>query len=131
MNNINMYNKHLQRYVNHYTECYVKWQKRSIAANDYDTELNKQFLKEARNSRPVIRSGRKFDKIIFRNSVMAFVAKANGIHKGIQYKLGDVFKSATRSQPAKHVRGSIFMDSYDEWNTWTGPGYMHQLKGGK
>jgi len=131
MNNIDMYNKHLKRYTNHYTECYVKWQKRSIDANDYDAKLNKQFLKEALDSRPIVRPGRKFDKIVFRNSVMAFVAKANGVHKGIQYKLGDVFKSATRSQPAKHVRGSIFMKDYDEWNTWTGPGYMHQLKGGK
>ena len=120
MNNVEMYKQHLDRYVNHYITCYVKWSR--------DTEY---ATTKAIENPPIVRPGRKFDKIAFQNSVMAFVAKANGVHKGIQYKLGDVFKSATRSQPAKHVRGSIFMDSYNDWNTWTGPGYMHQLKGGK
>ena len=120
MNNQNMYQEHLLRYTNHYTECYLKWHSRTEYANE-----------KVEDNPPVVRPGRKFDKIVFQNSVMAFVAKSNGIHKGIQYKMGDVFKSATRSQPAKHVRGSIFAESYDEWNSWTGPGYMFQLKGDK
>ena len=120
MNNLDNYKNHLTRYTDHYTSCYIKWSR--------DTEY---ATKKAEENPPTVRPGRKFDKIVFQNSIMAFVAKANGIHKGIPYKMGDVFKSATRSQPAKHVRGSIFSESYDNWNTWTGPGYMYQLKGDK
>ena len=120
MNNLDMYNKHLKRYTEHYTTSYLNWHNKTEYANQ-----------KAEENPPIVRRGRKFDKIVYQNSVMAFVAKANGVHKGIQYKMGDVFRSATRNQPAKHVRGSIFAESYDEWNSWTGPGYMFQLKGDK
>ena len=113
MNNAQMYRENLQRYMDHYTTCYMNWSK----------NFPNREVKEA-----IVYPGRKFDRIVFQNSTMAFVAKANGTHKGIDYKLGDVFKSATRKQPAKHVRGSIFDKSYDKWNTWTGPAYMHQME---
>ena len=70
-----------------------------------------------------IKPGRKFDKVIHDNSVWGFVAKKNGVHKGITYFVGDVFKAATWRAPAKHVRGSIFSDGTD-WYSWTGPNYL-------
>jgi hypothetical protein len=69
-----------------------------------------------------INQGRKFLKIIRNNSVWGFVAKTDGMLKGIPYFVGDVFKAAGWSAPAKHVRGSIF-DSNQDWFQWTGPNY--------
>ena len=70
-----------------------------------------------------VKSGSKFDKVIHGNSVWGFVAKKNGVHKGIPYFVGDVFKPAGWRAPAKHVRGSIFSDGTD-WYSWTGPNYL-------
>ena len=46
-----------------------------------------------------IRSGRKFDKVVSNGSVWGFVAKTNGVLKGIPYFVGDVFKPAGWSAP--------------------------------
>ena len=70
-----------------------------------------------------IRSGRKFDKVVSNGSVWGFVAKTNGVLKGIPYFVGDVFKAAGWRAPAKHVRGSIF-SSETNWFSWTGPNYL-------
>ena len=70
-----------------------------------------------------IRSGRKFDKITSNGSVWGFVAKTNGVLKGIPYFVGDVFKPAGWRAPAKHVRGSIFSNETN-WFSWTGPNYI-------
>ena len=70
-----------------------------------------------------IKPGRKFDKVIHDNSVWGFVAKTDGMLKGIPYFVGDVFKAAGWRAPAKHVRGSIF-DGSVSWYSWTGPNYL-------
>ena len=70
-----------------------------------------------------VKSGRKFDKVLHGNSVWGFVAKKNGVHKGITYFVGDVFKAASWRGPAKHVRGSIY-DKKQTWFHWTGPRYL-------
>ena len=70
-----------------------------------------------------LKPGRKFIKVISGTSVWGFVAKKGGVHKGLPMKTGDVFKAASWSSPAKHVRGSIFSDSTD-WFKWTGPNYL-------
>ena len=70
-----------------------------------------------------VKSGKKYDKVITKGSVWGFIAKEDGLLKGIPHKKGDVFKAAGWRAPAKHVRGSIFSDSTD-WYTWTGPNYM-------
>ena len=70
-----------------------------------------------------VKPGRKFDKIIMDNSVWGFVAKKDGVLKGIPYFVGDVFKAASWRGPAKHVRGSIF-DTNTDWFAWTGPNYL-------
>tara|TARA_R100000458_G_scaffold45487_1_gene43754 strand:+ start:633 stop:1001 length:369 start_codon:yes stop_codon:yes gene_type:complete len=70
-----------------------------------------------------IKPGRKFDRIMDGSSAWGFVAKVEGEHKGLPYKVGDVFKPATWRQPAKHVRGNIF--NYEKnWFRWTGPHYL-------
>ena len=70
-----------------------------------------------------MKSGRKFDKVIHGTSVWGFVAKTDGMLKGIPYFVGDVFKAASWSAPAKHVRGSIFATEQN-WFAWTGPNYL-------
>ena len=70
-----------------------------------------------------VRSGRKFDKVVSNGSVWGFVAKTNGVLKGIPYFVGDVFKAAGWRAPAKHVRGSIFSNETN-WFSWTGPNYI-------
>ena len=70
-----------------------------------------------------VRSGRKFDKVVTNGSVWGFVAKTDGVLKGIPYFVGDVFKAAGWRAPAKHVRGSIF-SSKTNWYSWTGPNYL-------
>ena len=70
-----------------------------------------------------MKSGRKFDKVIHGTSVWGFVAKTDGMLKGIPYFVGDVFKAASWAAPAKHVRGSIFATEQN-WFQWTGPNYL-------
>ena len=70
-----------------------------------------------------IKPGRKFDKVIENNRVWGFVAKTDGVLKGVAYNVGDVFKAAGWSAPAKWARGSIF-DTNKNWYSWTGPNYL-------
>ena len=70
-----------------------------------------------------VRSGRKFDKVVTNGSVWGFIAKTDGVLKGIPYFVGDVFKAAGWRAPAKHVRGSIFSNETN-WFSWTGPNYI-------
>ena len=93
--------------------------------NDLDEpskSIRLKMIDEFNNSIEV-RSGRKFDKVVSNGSVWGFVAKTNGVLKGIPYFVGDVFKAAGWRAPAKHVRGSIF-SSETNWFSWTGPRYL-------
>ena len=69
-----------------------------------------------------IKPGRKFIKIIRDTSVWGFVAKSDGVHKGVPMIAGDVLKAAGWSAPAKHTRGNIFDNNQDYFH-WTGPNY--------
>ena len=69
-----------------------------------------------------IKPGRKFIKIIRDTSVWGFVAKSDGVHKGVPMKMGDVLKAASYNAAAKHTRGNIFDDNQDYFR-WTGPDY--------
>ena len=71
-----------------------------------------------------IKRGRKFIKIIRVNSVWGFVAKEDGMHKGVPMKMGDVLKAASYNAPAKHTRGNIFDDNQGSYFSWTGPNYL-------
>ena len=67
-------------------------------------------------------AGSKFIKVINENSVWGFVAKKDGVHKGLPMKAGDVLKAASWRAPAKHTRGNIF-DKNQDYFRWTGPDY--------
>ena len=71
-----------------------------------------------------LKPGRKFIKVVHDNSVWGFVAKVDGVHKGVPMLKGDILKAATWSQPAKHSRGSIFDSEMHKSFSWTGPNYL-------
>ena len=70
-----------------------------------------------------VKPGRKFDKVMNGSSVWGFIAKTDGVLKGVPYFVGDVFKAASWRAHAKHVRGTIFSSKTD-WFSWTGPKYL-------
>jgi len=90
-------------------EDYDKWGSRSGIDKKMDLSL---------------KPGRKFIKVVHSNSVWGFVAKVDGVHKGIPMLKGDILKAATWSQPAKHSRGSIFDKEMHKSFSWTGPNYL-------
>ena len=71
-----------------------------------------------------LKPGRKFIKVVHDNSVWGFVAKVDGVHKGVPMLKGDILKAAGWSQPAKHSRGSIFDSEMHKSFSWTGPNYL-------
>jgi hypothetical protein len=107
----------------------------SIVKKDFDTAVNDLLMGiEADyvnwcNGHPHkmdemrLTEGSKYVKVIRGNSVWGFIAKKSGVLKGIPYGIGDVFKPAGWSAPAKHVRGNIFSGK-DNWYSWTGPRYL-------
>ena len=88
---------------------YTKWGSRTGIDKVLELKLNK---------------GRKFIKVIEGNRVWGFVAKVDGVHKGVPMLKGDILKAAGWSQPAKHSRGSIFDSEMHKSFSWTGPNYL-------
>ena len=84
---------------------------------------NVKYSSESEKVNITIKPGRKFIKVIRENSVWGFVAKADGVNKGVPMKVGDVLKAAGWASPAKHTRGNIFDDNQDYFS-WTGPNYL-------
>ena len=105
------------------------------AGNDFDLAMNilleniRKDYKKWCNGRNMLheelslKPGRKFIKVIRDGSVWGFVAKEDGVHKGLRLKAGDVLKAAGWSAPAKHTRGNIF-DKNQDYFRWTGPNYL-------
>ena len=71
-----------------------------------------------------LKPGRKFIKVVEGNRVWGFVAKVDGLHKGLPMAKGDILKAATWHAPAKHSRGSIFDSEMHKSFSWTGPNYL-------
>ena len=71
-----------------------------------------------------LKVGRKFIKVVEGSRVWGFVAKVDGVHKGLPMLKGDILKAATWSAPAKHSRGSIFDKEMHKSFSWTGPNYL-------
>ena len=71
-----------------------------------------------------LKPGRKFIKVVEGTSVWGFIAKADGVHKGLPMLKGDILKAATWRAPAKHSRGSIFDKEMHKSFSWTGPNYL-------
>ena len=102
---------------------YDKWNNPFRDGVDEQMKLIKEASAVKFKKTLTVKSGRKFDKVLHGNSVWGFVAKTDGVLKGIPYFVGDVFKAAGWRAPAKHVRGSIF-DGSVSWYAWTGPNYL-------
>ena len=100
---------------------YAGWGSNPNDLSDSQKDIRLKMIDEF-NKGLDIKSGRKFDKIIAKGSVWGFIAKDDGVHKGIPHKMGDVFKAAGWSAPAKWARGSIFSDK--KFYSWTGPNYL-------
>ena len=90
--------------------------------NNINTDYHKGFPKNKDMVLSLV-AGRKFVKVVIEYSVWGFVAKKDGVHKGLPMKPGDVFKPAGWASAAKHTRGNIFDNSTD-WFAWTGPNYL-------
>ncbi len=71
-----------------------------------------------------LKPGRKFIKVVHDNSVWGFIAKVDGVHKGLPMLKGDILKAAGWRAPAKHSRGSIFDSEMHKSFSWTGPNYL-------
>ena len=71
-----------------------------------------------------LKPGRKFIKVVEGTRVWGFVAKVDGLHKGVPMLKGDILKAATWRAPAKHSRGSIFDKDMHKSFSWTGPNYL-------
>ena len=99
-----------------------------LAIDNLLENINKDYVKWC-NGRPImnedlsLKPGRKFIKVIRGTSVWGFVAKEDGVHKGLPMKTGDVFKAASWNAAAKHTRGNIF-DKNQDYFRWTGPNYL-------
>tara|TARA_R100001443_G_C3341502_1_gene174584 strand:- start:157 stop:540 length:384 start_codon:yes stop_codon:yes gene_type:complete len=71
-----------------------------------------------------LKPGRKFIKVVEGSRVWGFIAKVDGVHKGLPMLKGDILKAAGWSAPAKHSRGSIFDSEMHKSFSWTGPNYL-------
>ena len=92
--------------------------------DDYSKWMtNHDMVERINNELNLVTKGRKYDKIVSGSSVWGFIAKTDGILKGIPYKKGDVFKAAGWRGPAKHQRGNIFNGNRGYYR-WTGPNYL-------
>jgi len=91
-------------------ENYDEW----YSKTDYESKKMNLSLKE----------GRKFIKVVHDNSVWGFVAKVDGVNKGVPMLKGDILKAAGWRAPAKHTRGSIFDSEMHKSFSWTGPNYL-------
>jgi len=90
--------------------------------NNINTDYHKGFPKNKDMVLSLV-AGSKFVKVINENSVWGFVAKKDGVHKGLPMKAGDVLKAASWKAAAKHTRGNIF-DKNQDYFRWTGPDYL-------
>ena len=116
------YNSSVNKLLENIKVNYAGWGSDINDLDEPSKSIRLKMIDEFNNSIEV-RSGRKFDKVVSNGSVWGFVAKTNGVLKGIPYFVGDVFKPAGWRAPAKHVRGSIF-SSETNWFSWTGPRYL-------
>ena len=109
-NNMN-YNEAVNNLLENIKTDYAKWQPTW-------EEGIKRFNEGIRTE-----DGKKYTKVIQGNSVWGFIAKADGVVKGVPCKKGDVFKAAGWRGPARYTRGNIFAENQNYFQ-WTGPNYL-------
>jgi len=103
------YNEAIDNLLEGIKKDYAKWTSSGFGIDKFNGGLS-------------VKPGRKFDKVMNGSSVWGFIAKSDGLLKGIPHKKGDVFKAASWRAPAKWARGSIFSSS--KFYAWTGPNYL-------
>ena len=116
------FDKALDELVINIGKDYEGWGKPTSKDTESGSEIKKRMTREFKKGIK-LRNGQKYIKVICGSSVWGFIAKSEGILKGIPYRRGDVFMAAGWASPAKHVRGSVFDDS-TSWFSWTGPRYL-------
>ena len=121
--NREMYTKAVDNLLVGIGNDYDRWSNPNRDGVDEQMKLIKEASAVKFKKTLYMKSGRKFDKVIHGTSVWGFVAKTDGVLKGVPYFVGDVFKAASWASPAKHVRGSIFATEQN-WFAWTGPNYL-------
>ena len=107
------YNEAVDNLLENIKIDYANWNKRNLGVYGI-----KRFSKGIRTE-----EGRKYTKVIQGSSVWGFIAKTDGVVKGLPCKKGDVFKAAGWAAPARYTRGNIFADNQNYF-TWTGPNYL-------
>jgi len=115
------YKESIEKLLEGIKEDYASWGSNPNDLEDSQKQIRLRMIDEFNNGLHV-RSGKKYDKVITGTSVWGFIAKEDGLLKGIPHKKGDVFKAAGWRAPAKWARGSIF--SGKKFYAWTGPNYL-------
>lgn len=65
--------------------------------------------------------GKKYIKIIQRNSVWGFIVN---VHDDSQFRYGDILKAESWAKPARNAaRGNVPAQDFS-WVRWTGPAYL-------
>ena len=115
------YKESIEKLLEGIKEDYAGW---GSNPNDLDESSKKIKLKmiDEFNNGLYVKSGKKYDKVITKGSVWGFIAKEDGLLKGIPHKKGDVFKAAGWAAPAKWARCAIFSDK--KFYSRTGPNYL-------
>ena len=109
-NNMN-YNEAINNLLENIKTDYAKWTTWEEGIERFNNNIRTE-------------DGRKYTKVIQGNSVWGFIAKADGVVKGVPCKKGDVFKAASWRGPARYTRGNIFDKSGQNYFRWTGPNYL-------
>jgi len=82
------------------------------------SDINTQMIAEF-NDTITFEEGRKYIKVMTKNSVWGFIMKADDK----LFKAGDILKAASYNAPARNkARGNVFTDL--SWVQWTGPAYL-------
>ena len=108
-NNMN-YNEAINNLLENIKTDYAKWTTWEEGIERFNNNIRTE-------------DGRKYTKVIQGTSVWGFIAKADGVVKGVPCKKGDVFKAAGWRGPARYTRGNIFADNQNYFQ-WTGPNYL-------
>ena len=115
------YKESIEKLLKGIKEDYAGWGSNPSDLDESSLKIKLKMIDEFNNGL-YVKSGKKYDKVITKGSVWGFIAKEDGLLKGIPHKKGDVFKAAGWAAPAKWARGSIFSDK--KFYSWTGPNYL-------
>ena len=85
------YNSSVSKLLENIKVNYAGWGSNPNDLKDSQKKRRLQMIDEF-NNRLRVKSGKKYDKVIQGSSVWGFIAKTDGVLKGIPYFVGDVFE---------------------------------------